>query len=146
MARLLHEAGCPDRVIAAALLHETVEHKKATTAELTERFGEEVAALVVAVTEDQELRSYSRRKAGLRQQVSAAGNEAAVLFAADKVSKVREFREQRVHGGGAMARSRLRRLLHYRQSLEMLEATIPGHPLVAELRRQLGTLAGPAAS
>ena len=131
-------------MVAAALLHETVEDTAATPEELAERFGEDVAALVAAVSEDQEIRSHSRRKAALRQQVSAAGDEAAVLFAADKLSKVREFREQRLHMGGAMARSRLRRLLHYRQSLEMLEATIPGHPLVAELRRQLGTLAGPA--
>jgi hypothetical protein len=62
--------------------------------EIDECFGPEVAELVGVFTEDSDIRSYRQRKAALRDQAIAAREPAAVLFAADKLSKVREYRAQ----------------------------------------------------
>jgi GTP diphosphokinase / guanosine-3',5'-bis(diphosphate) 3'-diphosphatase len=52
VAALLFNSGHSEPVVAAALLHDTVEDTAARLAEIRERFGDEVAGLVAAVTED----------------------------------------------------------------------------------------------
>ena len=48
--------------------------------------------LVETVSGDPSIVDERERKAALRRKVAAAGSEAAAIFAADKVSKVRELR------------------------------------------------------
>jgi (p)ppGpp synthase/HD superfamily hydrolase len=76
----------------AGLLHDTIEKTSTEAADLRRRFGVHVASLVVALSEDPAISGYSARKAALRDQVGAAGDEALMVFAADKVSKARELR------------------------------------------------------
>ena len=136
---LLYRAGAPDHVIAAGLLHDTIEKAGVDAAELRARFGVRTAELVAAVSEDEHISSYARRKAALREQVAAAGPEALLVFAADKVSKVREL---------SLANSRRapsqRRMTHYRRCLELLERLLGDSPLVSQLRNELDELATPA--
>lgn len=132
VAWLLYRAGAPDYVIAAGVLHDTIEKAGADPAELRARFGVRTAELVAAVSEDRAIPTYSRRKAALREQVAAAGPEALMVFAADKVSKVRELSLP-----GAPARPPQRRLTHYRRCLELLERLLSDSPLVAQLRSEL---------
>jgi len=99
--------------------------------DLRERFGERIAALVSAVSENEHIAGYSARKAALRDQVASAGEEALTLFAADKISKAREL-HLRGHD-----RSRSRRLAHYRRCLALLQEHIPGSPLVGQLEAEL---------
>src|SRR5690348_16112200 len=73
VAWLLYRAGAPDDVIAAGLLHDTIEKTGADLTELRDRFGAHTAALVAAVSEDPAISAYARRKAALRDQVAAAG-------------------------------------------------------------------------
>ena len=77
----------------------------------------------------------------LRIQAVDAGHDAAVLFAADKLSKVREYRGQLARAAVGETPPRPRRLNHYAASLVDLERIIPGHPLVVELRKELTPLA-----
>ena len=80
-----------DDVIAAGVLHDTIEKASTNRTELRRRFGARTATLVAALTEDERIRGYATRKAALRRQVEAAGVDALMVFAADKVSKVREL-------------------------------------------------------
>ena len=130
VARLLHDTGYGDAVVAAGILHDTVEDTDASTADIEARFGREVACLVAAMTEDPSIESYEERKAALRRQIAEHGADAAAIFAADKVAKVRE-------GGAATDPAKLH---HYRESLRMLEGEAPDHPLVARLRDELAAL------
>ena len=50
---------------------------------------------MAAVTEDEHISGYATRKAALRRQAEAAGTDALLVFAADKVSKVRELPVER---------------------------------------------------
>jgi len=150
VARLLRAAGCSDVVVAAGLLHDVVEKTDVSMAELTARFGTAVAGLVQSVSDNASIQSYRPRKQLLREQVRGASVDAALLFAADKIAKVRELpdlvRRDRARsdrtGRGHRTRNHLdddyqMRLEHYHESLVMLREVAPGHPLVTRLASEL---------
>jgi HD domain-containing protein len=143
VATLLADAGAPEHVIAAGLLHDTIEKTSTEAADLRRRFGADVASLVVALSEDPAISGYSARKAALRDQVDAAGHQALMVFAADKVSKARELRMAFARVGGAPRRGSkaYRKLTHYRHCADLLEQRLAGSPLVEGLRRELAELA-----
>ena len=136
VAWLLYRAGAPDHVIAAGVLHDTIEKTDTDISDLRARFGTRTAALVAAVSEDSEIPTYARRKAALREQVAAAGPEALMVFAADKVSKVRELSLE-----ASSPKPSQRRMTHYRRCLELLERLLTDSPLVMQLRSELNQLA-----
>lgn len=143
VARLLRDAGCSADLVAAGLLHDVLEDTDVSLAELEAQFGPRVAELVEAVSEDAGIAGYRPRKRALREQVRRTGGDAALLFAADKISKVRELedgvaRRAAAPGGrrGLEAGERLR-LEHYERSLAMLRTVLPRHPLVVRLADEL---------
>jgi (p)ppGpp synthase/HD superfamily hydrolase len=138
VACLLHEAGYQDEVVAAGVLHDVLEDTDAERSDLEARFGRRVAELVEAVTDDPTIEDDAERKAALRRQVADAGECAAVVFAADKVSKAREMRVR--VSRGRFERADCGRFEHYEASLEMLSDLIPGHVLVDQLRMEVEAL------
>jgi (p)ppGpp synthase/HD superfamily hydrolase len=135
VACLLHEAGYSDEVVAAGVLHDVLEDTDSQPEELATRFGPEVAELVAAVSDDPAIDDPSERKAALRRQVADAGEDAAAVFAADKVSKARELRIRAEHR--RFQRTDKTRIDHYEASLEMLGELLPGHYLLDRLRLEL---------
>ena len=89
VARLVSTAlSEPDTdLIVAALLHDVVEDAGVTEAELVERFGKDVAALVLEVTDDKSLPKTERKRL---QVVNAPKKSvrAQVLKLADKISNL----------------------------------------------------------
>lgn len=142
---LLYRAGAPDHVIAAGLLHDVLEKTEVSGSELTARFGSRIGKLVRAVSEDQTISGYRERKAALRQQVAAAGPEALTIFAADKVSKVRELRAALATTARRPAVESLippRRVAHLRRCLDLLQERLADSSLVRLLRTELAGLNG----
>ena len=92
VAQLLRARGYPDEVVAAGVLHDSLEDTDATPLELEQRFGSAVAALVCSVSEPPSSGSYAQRKARLRAALAHAGPDSLAVYAADKVAKVRELR------------------------------------------------------
>lgn len=91
VARLLADIGGVSdvEVLAAALLHDTIEDTNTTGDELEAEFGRRVRELVEAVTDDRSL-SKSERK---RLQVEHAAHldpDAAVIKVADKIANIRD--------------------------------------------------------
>lgn len=138
VARLLHEAGYSDDVVAAGVLHDVLEDTDAERSDLESRFGSRVAELVEAVTDDPTIEDDAERKAALRRQVAHAGECAAVVFAADKVSKARELRVRMSRG--RFQRADCGKFAHYEASLAMLSDLIPDHELVKQLRLEVEAL------
>jgi (p)ppGpp synthase/HD superfamily hydrolase len=103
VARDVSEAGFEPEMIAAALLHDIVEDTELTVDSLRERFGDRVAALVEAMTDEGEVTPYERRKALHRERILAAGPDAAAIFAADKLNNVRALRAAYAEDGEAVA-------------------------------------------
>jgi (p)ppGpp synthase/HD superfamily hydrolase len=138
VASLLRDAGYPDHVVATGALHEILEDTDADKGELEARFGPKVAELVDALTDDPSIEDEQERRAALRRQVAEAGEEAAAVFAADKVSKARELRMKADRG--PLNDEDRAKFEHYRESLEMLEVALPGSELVDRVRAELEAL------
>jgi (p)ppGpp synthase/HD superfamily hydrolase len=138
VASLVDREHYPDHVVAAAVLHDVLENTDETAEGLEERFGPDVAALVAAVSDDPSVADEDERKDELRERVRRAGGYAAVVYAADKVSKVREVRTALAAGvPREEVEGKLRR--HW-ESLEMLEEEGLGGRMVELLRAELDAL------
>ena len=132
VARLLQEDGQPDTVVLAGLLHDVLEDTDVTPAELRQRFGPEVTRLVEAMTQDPAIAEYERRKGALRQQILAAGSQAATIALADKTAKLQSEAE----------RPNERRLAHYRATLAGIEQRFGPSPLSKRLHKELASFSG----
>ena len=145
---MLHRAGFDDELVVAGLLHDSVERGTLTDDRLRVEVDEEVYALVLALTEDAAIPSFAMRKEALREQVRDAGSRAITIFAADKLSDMRGLRRgirsgrrglERRMGTTVEAMTR-----HYRESVEMIEASEPDSGFIAGLRAELDALVPPA--
>ena len=139
VAHLLSGRGYPDEVVAAAVLHDVIEDAGVDPDELVDRFGARVAELVSAVSDPSSDGSYRERKARLREAMATADPEAAAIYAADKVAKLRELRIVIATTGGGEPDPE--KLEHYWASLGLLEQRADGDPFVRQLRFELETLA-----
>jgi (p)ppGpp synthase/HD superfamily hydrolase len=133
VARLLHEAGFGEEVVAAALLHDVVEDTTTRVSEVGARFDAPVANLVADMTEDESIEPYERRKAAHRDRVRAAGRDTAAIFAADKLANARDM------SGGAKAVDDAK-LDHYERTLSTLCAEHPDLEFLGALARELREL------
>jgi (p)ppGpp synthase/HD superfamily hydrolase len=134
VARLLHDAGFDEEVIAAGLLHDVVEATPSQPSQVAERFGSGVVALVEAMTEDDRIESFEERKAEHRARVTAHGSRAAAIYAADKLAKMPHLRAD----PGSASR---RQLAHYQQTVEALRAGHPDLPFLGDLEQELAAVA-----
>jgi len=133
VATLVESTGYPDELVAAAVLHDVIEDTDVDAAQIAAEFGSRIAALVATLTEDESIRSYTERKLDLRQRASAAGPDAALVFAADKISNARRMRRRQKD-------PKERKIAHYEASLALLRAEHPGLPLLDQLGKELAAL------
>lgn len=137
VADLLHQAGYPEEIVAAALLHDVIEDTTIEPGEIEDLYGPEVAFLVREMTEDERLEPYERRKAEHRSRIVRSGAVAAI-YAADKLAKVRAVEES----GASPEPSKL---AHYSRTLDVLCKSHPDLPFLGELRCRLEALTAASA-
>ena len=155
VGRLLQQAGFDERLVAAGLLHDAVERGTLSEPELRSAMDQDICVLVLALTEDASIGSFGERKEALREQVSAAGDRAVTIFAADKLSDIRglttgveRFEDTIEARMGTTIESMAG---HYEESVTMIEERVPDCAFVPALRaelerlRGLGSAASPAA-
>lgn len=138
VASYLKRAGYPDHVVAAAVLHDVLEDTDAERPELASQFGRQVCELVALVSDDPEIADEEQRKDEVRERVRNAGGDSLVIYAADKVSKVRELRM--LIAQGLDPQKTAAKLRRYGKSLRMLEQEIPDNRIVELLRFELEAL------
>ena len=141
--------GTGEEVVAAGLLHDTVEDSETRLEDIASRFGDEVAQLVAAVTEPPDVEPYEARKAAHRGQVVAAGEEAAAIFAADKLVSARNLRGALAVRGEAAVDASLeqtldRKLDHYASTVRELQDAVPSLPFLALLSGRARSARAPA--
>jgi (p)ppGpp synthase/HD superfamily hydrolase len=139
-SRLLDE-GYGEEVVAAAIVHDVVEDSETNLGEIVERLGARVGELVGALTEDDSIEDWAERKRALRRQAEAAGPDAAAIYAADKLSNVRDTRVLYAKLGEA-AGERFAvpldlRLEFWHDDAEMAARLVRAPALVADLRAEL---------
>ncbi len=87
---LVDEGGVTDLdLVRAAVLHDTVEDTETTEAELRDRFGDRVADLVMAVTDDKDLPKAERKRLQI-EHAARLSDDAKAIKLADKIANVRD--------------------------------------------------------
>jgi len=99
LARVLSvEAGLADAtLLAAAVLHDTLEDTETTYEELRERFGRAVAAAVLEVTDDKTLPKEERKRLQI-EHAAHISRRARLVKLADKICNVRDVAANPPHG------------------------------------------------
>jgi (p)ppGpp synthase/HD superfamily hydrolase len=91
---LLQKANCSENVIAAGLLHDTLEDTSTTVEDLREHFGDHVTALVQAASEPDKTLSWEERKQHTIQSLKEASVEEIQVITADKLHNLQSIRDQ----------------------------------------------------
>jgi GTP pyrophosphokinase len=150
VARLLSEAGFEGRIMAAAYLHDVVEKTPVELDELRERFGPEVASIIDALSEDETIEGYGPRKRALRRRVLDSERTAIIIYAADRVMNMRDWRrvepEQRAEIAARLDTTVDERVQLWREDLDELTAVDPELPFLAELELELRAVTVEAAA
>jgi guanosine-3',5'-bis(diphosphate) 3'-pyrophosphohydrolase len=91
LTTLLHEAGVADPVVlCAALLHDNIEDTDTTGDELRRRFGPEIAATVIEVTDDKSLDRAERKRLQV-EHAAHISDRAKLVKLADKTCNLRDM-------------------------------------------------------
>lgn len=91
---LANEGGVTEAIVlAAALLHDTIEDTATTAGELAEAFGQEVAGIVLEVTDDKSL-SKAERKERQVEHAPHLSTRARLVKLADKICNLRDVSDR----------------------------------------------------
>ena len=92
VAKIISEIGNVEdpEVLAAALLHDTIEDTETTVDELIDNFGERVCSLVQEVTDDKSLPKMERKQRQI-EHAKEISEGAALIKLGDKISNVTDI-------------------------------------------------------
>jgi guanosine-3',5'-bis(diphosphate) 3'-pyrophosphohydrolase len=133
-----------EEVLAAALLHDVIEDSETTLEEVRELFGDEVAGMVGALSDDESIESYRERKAEHRERVTAADGGALAIYGADKLTNVTTLRGA-LEAEGEAVRDEFKvpielKIEIWEADLELLREKAPQLPFLDELDEELSRL------
>ena len=112
VADVLRRAGYEEGTQVLALLHDVVEDTPRTVADVRDAFGQPMAEMVGALTEDPTIRRYVQRKRDLRTRSVAAGSPVVDVALADKIATLR-------HALVTQTEVSDRKLRHYTVTLQL---------------------------
>jgi (p)ppGpp synthase/HD superfamily hydrolase len=146
VAGLLTDRGFEGPIVVSAYLHDTVEKTDVPQSEIESRFGPGVAAVVAALSEDGAVEGYAERKRALRAQALDASRDAVIIYTADRLANVRDWRvlgaEERDSASERLGTTFSERLDLWAEDLEALTELDPELPFLAELEIELRALRG----
>lgn len=144
VADLLMQSGYDGPMISAAYLHDVVEKTDVDLDEIRERFGPDVAALVDYLSEDPEIDGYGARKRALRKRIMESGGDSVIIYAADRVANMRDWRkvspENRPACGERLGTTLEERLELWQEDVEELHDADPATPFLEEMQSELSAL------
>jgi len=134
-----------DATLAAALLHDVVEDSDTTVEELRAEFGDEVAALVAALSDDESIEDYRDRKEEHRARVADVDGDAFAIYAADKLTNLTTIhatirREGQAEVAGEFKVPLELKLEVWTADAEMLRREAPELPLLDPLDEAISLL------
>ena len=142
VALLLSQHGFPDAVVAAALVHDVLEDTDFPEEELRTAMGEEVMAIVDAVTNDDSL-PWEEKKLKYIETVRAGGDGIKAVATADKIHNMKDLITSLEERGPEVweyfNRSREKKIWFEEAMLAMLKESWQ-NPLVDEYGRLLDHL------
>ena len=130
---VLRDAGGGELIQIVGLLHDVVEDTPRAIADVREEFGDRVAGMVDALTEDDTIKRYAQRKRLLRSRIVAAGADVLDVSLADKVATLR-------HALSTGTSLSARKLTHYRATLQLGLASGASQMLCRQLEDLLSAM------
>ncbi|WP_028550892.1 HD domain-containing protein [Paenibacillus sp. UNC451MF] len=142
---ILREARCKPEVVAAGILHDTLEDTAATYDDLVRLFGQQVADIVKGCSEPDKSLSWEERKEHTVQYLKTAPKAIRMVACADKLHNVRStLRAIEIEGDlvwRRFKRGKEQQTWYYRQLIESLGYE-SGFPLLTMLEKEVETLFG----
>jgi (p)ppGpp synthase/HD superfamily hydrolase len=92
VAQILMESSCPNKIVIASLLHDTIEDTAVTCQDIEENFGRYVAELVKYASEPDKQASWKARKVHTIKTLQKVPFDAALVACADKLDNIRSIR------------------------------------------------------
>jgi GTP diphosphokinase / guanosine-3',5'-bis(diphosphate) 3'-diphosphatase len=114
-------------ILAAAALHDTIEDTETTEGELRRTFGDEIARLVIEMTDDKKLPKAERKRLQI-EHAHGMSREGALIKLADKISNLRDVAANPPAGWSLERRS---------EYFEWAKAVVEGLPPVSPRLRAL---------
>jgi (p)ppGpp synthase/HD superfamily hydrolase len=149
VSRILIDAGCPEDVVVAGILHDTVEDTPVSLDEIRHRFGGAVARIVAGASEPDKSKPWEERKAHTIESLMTVPEEVLLVSCADKIENLEAIREDRERVGeevwGRFRRGRDQQAWYYRSVLAVLAKRLtvaPGLPLVHRLKKGVAEVFG----
>jgi (p)ppGpp synthase/HD superfamily hydrolase len=149
VAKILIDAGCPEEVIVAGILHDTVEDTPVSLDDIRRGFGDAVARIVEGASEPDKSKPWEERKAHTIESLKTAPEGVLLVSCADKIENLRAIREDREQVGeavwGRFRRGRDQQAWYYRSVLAVLAERLtaaPGLSLVSHLREAVADVFG----
>jgi (p)ppGpp synthase/HD superfamily hydrolase len=128
---ILARANASEEVIAAGILHDTIEDsidkKKVTSEMLAERFDKSIADLVDSVTEKERYLPWERRKREALDHIKTFSHDSLLIKSADVISNVSEIIEDyRKEGPNTFLRFNAPKEKVLRHYIETMETILGG--------------------
>jgi (p)ppGpp synthase/HD superfamily hydrolase len=102
VAGILIRANCPEHLVIAGILHDTLEDTPLPLEEIQSQFGREVAELVVALSEPDKKAPWEERKANTLDHLEQKATPDVLLVSvADKLDNMRAIRDGLESAGDA---------------------------------------------
>ncbi|MFD0828208.1 HD domain-containing protein [Neobacillus sp. M.A.Huq-85] len=140
---LLMKAGYLDDVVAAGILHDTVEDTGLTLEVLKRKFGEKIAEIVSGCSEPDKSLSWEKRKEHTIEFLKTASKEIRAVACADKLHNIRSIRNDYEQVGEEVwkrfKRGREKQKWYYTNVVESLGAQ-GSFALLEELRKEVELL------
>src|SRR5215218_6714551 len=144
VARLRADSGYDGALITAAYLHDVVEKTDVELDEIRERFGPGVADVVDRLTENPEITGYAERKRALRRRIMESGGDTVIIYAADRVANMRDWRkvapEDRPACGERLGTTLEEPLELWGEDVDQLHDSNPDLPFLHEMESELEAL------
>ncbi|OLS40615.1 HD domain-containing protein [Bacillus sp. MRMR6] len=88
---ILMKAGCRDELVAAGILHDTVEDTKLTLEDIKREFGPKIAEIVAGCSEPDKSLSWQERKDHTIDFLKIASEEIRIVACADKLHNIKSI-------------------------------------------------------
>ncbi len=132
VAHILIDYGCPQDLVVAAILHDTLEDTSVTIDELRERFGPAVAEIVKGASEPDRNLSWERRKNHTIEYLRTASGDVALVACADKLDNIRSMSHDYARHGDRIwtrfKRNRESQCWYYRTLAEVFRGRLDSEP------------------
>ena len=132
VGRILLESGCSVVVVAAGILHDTLEDTPIVFEDIRAKFGEEVANLVSLASEPDKSDTWENRKGHTLMSLESASEEVLLISLADKLDNIRSIHRALERDGDAVW-SRFRRpknaqAWYYRNLVDVFQRRVTEEP------------------